>query len=66
MRALFTLFLSVATLCFLGCASEGPTPDEFQEQLRRGVSGEGQLTPDMDRTNDPYVKPREGRPTPRE
>ena len=47
-----------------GCANEGPTGQEVQEQLARGVRGEGQITADMDRTGDPYVKPREGRSVP--
>lgn len=44
----------------IGCAGDGPTTAEVQEQLRRGVSGEGQVTDQIDRTGDPYVKPREG------
>jgi hypothetical protein len=48
-------------LMFAGCATEGPTADELGEQLRRGAAGEGQLGP-IDRSNDPYVRPREGAP----
>jgi hypothetical protein len=44
-----------------GCANEGPTSQEVGEQLSRGVRGEGQVTPDIDRSDDPYVKPRGGR-----
>ena len=53
-------------LCIGGCAIEGPTGQEVQEQLGRGVRGEGQLSSDVDRTGDPYVRPREGAPPPRE
>lgn len=52
-------------LCLVGCANEGPTAEEFQEQLARGVRGEGQLEPEIDRTNDPYVRPRDPTPPPR-
>jgi hypothetical protein len=55
----FTALAFAATLCLASCASDGPTPEELQEQVRRGVSGEGQLGP-IDRSNDPYVKPRGG------
>ena len=65
MKAVFVAFASAAVFGVVGCATEGPTGDELQEQFRRGVSGEGQVTPDIDRTGDPYVKPREGRPDPR-
>ena len=61
MKPLFALLASASLLCLLGCANEGPTSGELQEQLRKGVSGEGQLTEDVDRAGDPYVKPREGR-----
>jgi hypothetical protein len=63
---LSTLLACASLLCFLGCASEGPTGPELQEQLRKGVSGEGQITEDVNRSDDPYVKPREGRPGPRD
>jgi hypothetical protein len=57
--------LGFASLLFLGaCANEGPTGEELQEQVGRGLRGEGQLSPDLDRTNDPYVRPREGAGTP--
>jgi len=43
----------------LGCAAEdGPTAEEVQEQFRRGISGQGQLTPGTDRGGE--VKPRIG------
>jgi hypothetical protein len=59
--------LAFAGVCGLvGCAGEGPTGQEFQDQVGRGVRGEGQLSSDIDRSNDPYVKPREGAPPPRE
>jgi len=54
------LALSIASL-FTGCANEGPTSEELGDQLQRGVRGQGRITPDVDRSTDPYVKPREGR-----
>ena len=43
----------------LGCAADdGPTPEEVQDQFRRGVSGQGQLTPGTDRGEE--IKPRPG------
>ena len=45
---------------FLGCANEGPTSDEVGQQFQRGIHGEGQVTEDVDRSDDPYVKPRGG------
>ncbi len=60
MKRLFTLLASASLLSMIGCAGDGPTTAEVQEQLRRGVSGEGQVTDQIDRTGDPYVKPREG------
>lgn len=56
---LAVLFLASA-LAFPGCANEGPTAEELQDRLGKGIRGEGQLTPDIDRSNDPYVKPRGG------
>ncbi|MDQ6860820.1 MAG: hypothetical protein M3032_06660 [Verrucomicrobiota bacterium] len=56
------LALSAALLLgVFGCANEGPTSEELGQQLSRGVRGEGQVTPDVDRSDDPYVKPRGGR-----
>ncbi len=66
MRPLFAALASAGTLCFAGCANEGPTAEELQEQVRRGATGQGQVMPDIDRTGDPYVKPREGPPPPRD
>jgi len=65
-KPLFTALAFAGVLCIGGCANEGPTGGEVQEQLGRGIRGEGQLSPDIDRTGDPYVKPREGAPPPRE
>jgi hypothetical protein len=65
MKPLYAALASVFLLGVLGCANEGPTGEELGEQFSRGMRGEGQVTPDIDRTNDPYVKPREGRPEPR-
>ena len=66
MERLSALLLAASLFCFVGCADEGPTSAELQEQLRKGVTGEGQLSEGVDRSDDPYVKPREGRPGPRE
>ena len=61
MKRLLTACASLAAGVFmLGCANEGPTGEELGEQLSRGVRGEGQLTPEIDRTNDPYVRSRGG------
>lgn len=60
MKRLFTLGALAGLLSMIGCAGDGPTTDEVQEQLRKGVSGEGQITEQIDRTGDPYVRPREG------
>jgi hypothetical protein len=65
-KRLLPVFATAAALFVIGCASEGPTAEELQGQFERGVRGEGQVTPDIDRTGDPYVKPREGRPVPRD
>jgi hypothetical protein len=54
------------TLGLIGCAGEGPTTEELGDRFGRGIRGEGQLTSDIDRSNDPYVKPREGAPLPSE
>lgn len=62
MKPVLVAFASACLLNFLGCANEGPTGQELQDQLGRGIRGEGQLTTDIDRTGDPYVKPREGSP----
>ncbi len=62
MKAVFASITSAGALCLAGCANEGPTAEELEEKFRRGATGHGQLTPDIDRSDDPYVKPREGRP----
>ncbi|MFN2477317.1 MAG: hypothetical protein ABR526_13370 [Chthoniobacterales bacterium] len=66
MRAVFAALVASSTLLLAACASDGPTTDEVQAQLQRGATGQGRLTADVDRSDDPYVKPREGRPAPRE
>ncbi len=58
---LLTILAAAAMICGAGCASDGPTGPEVQDQLARGFRGEGQLGP-IDRSNDPYVRPREGAP----
>jgi hypothetical protein len=60
------LLAFAAALACAGCANEGPTAEELQDQVRRGASGQGTVMPDIDRTGDPYVKPREGPPPPRD
>ncbi|MEP6956666.1 MAG: hypothetical protein ABI883_07555 [Chthoniobacterales bacterium] len=59
MERLFAALAFAGLLCGAGCANEGPTGPELQEQVARGARGEGQLSPDIDRTSDPYVQPRE-------
>ncbi len=53
-----SLFLILA---FGGCADplEKPIGQEAQEHFQRGISGQGELG-NIDRSDDPYVKPREG------
>ena len=60
MKAVLVALASVSLLGFLGCANEGPTGAELQDQFGRGIRGEGQVSADIDRTGDPYVKTREG------
>lgn len=59
-KRLFTALAAAALLSAAGCANDGPTGPEVQDQLSRGVRGEGQLSPDIDRSDDPYVRPRVG------
>jgi hypothetical protein len=66
MRAVFVALVTASTVVLGACANDGPTTEEVQGQLQRGATGQGRLTPDVDRSDDPYVKPREGRPAPRE
>ena len=60
MKPVFAPITAILLLGMIGCANEGPTGEEVGQQLSRGVRGEGQITPDIDRTNDPYVRPRGG------
>ena len=62
MKALFAAISLAGVLSFIGCANEGPTAEELQEQVRRGATGQGEVMPEIDRTGDPYVKPREAPP----
>ena len=62
----FAALASAGALALGSCASEGPTGEELQEQFRRGVTGEGEVQPDIDRTGDPYVRPRGGPAPPRD
>ena len=66
MKAAFIAFACAVSLGVLGCANEGPTGEELQDQFGRGLRGEGRVTADIDRSNDPYVKPRGGRDLPPE
>lgn len=61
MKPVYVALASAVVLGGFGCANEGPTSEELGQQFSRGVRGEGTVTPDIDRSNDPYVKPREGR-----
>ncbi len=61
MKPLPVILATALFLAFLGCANEGPSSQELGDQFTRGVRGEGRITPDVDRSSDPYVKPRGGR-----
>ncbi|MGI8820732.1 MAG: hypothetical protein ACR2ID_07695 [Chthoniobacterales bacterium] len=61
MNRFVTILAAAAMICGAGCVNDGPTGPEVQDQLGRGIRGEGQLGP-IDRSNDPYVRPREGAP----
>lgn len=50
------------TCGLFSCANEGPTAEELQGRLGRGIRGEGRLTEGLDRSDDPYVTPRGGSP----
>ena len=63
---LVLLAVSAAALSFAGCANEGPTAEELQDQVRRGATGQGTVMPEIDRTGDPYVRSREGPPPARD
>jgi hypothetical protein len=61
MRAVFIVAATLAAaFAFGSCAEDGPTPNEVQQQLERGVTGQGQLTPGTDRGEDAHIKPRAG------
>ncbi|HMJ07160.1 MAG TPA: hypothetical protein VK474_12945 [Chthoniobacterales bacterium] len=66
MKRLFTVLAFAGVLGLIGCANEGPTSAELQDQVGRGLRGEGRLTPEIDRSDDPYVKSREGAFPPRQ
>ena len=66
MKLVLLAVASAAALSFAGCANEGPTAEELQDQLRRGATGQGTVMPEIDRSGDPYVRPREGPPPPRD
>ncbi|MDQ6765392.1 MAG: hypothetical protein M3Z22_04740 [Verrucomicrobiota bacterium] len=65
MKRLVGLFALVSVVAMAGCANDGPTSEEVGQQVGRGLRGEGRLSTDVDRSDDPYVKPREGAPGPR-
>ncbi|MGZ4984198.1 MAG: hypothetical protein ACXV9Q_08865 [Chthoniobacterales bacterium] len=60
MKPVLVALASAFLLGFIGCASDGPTGEEVGSQLGRGIRGEGRLSTDVDRSDDPYVKPRAG------
>ncbi|MGZ5018906.1 MAG: hypothetical protein ACXWAV_00595 [Chthoniobacterales bacterium] len=60
MKPILVALASAFLLGFIGCANEGPTGEEVGSQLGRGIRGEGRLSTDVDRSDDPYVKPRAG------
>ena len=66
MKLVLLVAVSATALSFAGCANEGPTAEELQDQMRRGATGQGTVMPDIDRSGDPYVRPREGPPPPRD
>ena len=59
------VFAAIAALSLGACANEGPTAEELQAQLERGATGQGTLTPEIDRAGDPYVRPRDSETIPR-
>ena len=66
MKPVLLLVAIGAALSFAGCANEGPTAEELQDQMRRGATGQGTVMPEIDRTGDPYVRSREGPPLSRD
>ncbi|MEP6822164.1 MAG: hypothetical protein ABI946_07435 [Chthoniobacterales bacterium] len=60
MKLLLAACLFAGTLGLMSCANDGPTTEELQARLGRGIRGEGQLSEGLDRSDDPYVKPRGG------
>ena len=66
MKLLLAACVFAGIVGFMGCASDGPTSQDLGDRFGRGIRGEGTLTPDIDRSDDRYVKPREGAPLPSE
>jgi hypothetical protein len=66
MKPILVALASAFLIGFVGCANEGPTSAELGDQFGRGIRGQGQISADIDRTGDPYVKPREGAPPPKD
>lgn len=63
MTRAFTAIVLGGALLTGGCADEieQQTVNDVPNKFQRGITGEGQLGP-RDRTDDPYVKPRNGDP----
>ncbi|MGI8482434.1 MAG: hypothetical protein ACR2MF_10295 [Chthoniobacterales bacterium] len=61
LKALSIAFCLGSAVLVGGCADplEKPIGQEAQEHFQRGISGQGELG-NIDRSDDPYVKPREG------
>ena len=58
MKPVLVALLCVFLLGAAGCSGDGPSGSELGQQFGRGIKGEGKLSEDVDRTDDPYVKPR--------
>jgi hypothetical protein len=57
-RISFLLLGGFALSAFACEQQDGPTAEEVQAKFERGITGGGQINP-IDRSNDPYVKPRD-------
>ncbi len=59
MKRLPLIFIGICAFGASACEQQdGPSADEVQAKLQRGITGQGQVNP-VDRSNDPYVKPRD-------
>ncbi len=59
-EAYLHLLVAAGAFCVGACANDGPTPEEVQQQFQRGVTGQGQLTPEIDRTNQRFYRAQGG------